>query len=320
MQGRDNPSLSGIGRLRHTGKTQKVPLANSLKMWHTRFRLTECIEWFGGDRMLNGTQDMSGSNGKPDMNSDVTDVSSVEVESKVDLAPSHPPHKRSLLGKPPHKYPPPPHHHPSHHRELKGLNSLLSETLGELLPTFQDIQTIEAVVRELDEDAFPIFRRVVGEGITNPIEFVRRFLEIEATESIKIRNLMVADLKRNLAVVLFPLPPYITELVRPVLPRDFSFNTTEHAQVHIKRDNIPFLDFDRYRDLLSVTTPIDTLILDGQRLHNILTVRSNAASILELFLNRSLKKIYLHKIPHLPRGERFVTLDISQHDVELYNI
>ena len=267
--------------------------------------------------MTKDAQDMSGSNTEPDNKSNVWSARSADPQQNVSLPftyppythppythppfyppPLYPPPHLQTPVPPPHQYPPSPHHHK---RDLRGLNSLLSETLGELLPTFRDIQTIEAVVHELDEDAFPTFTRVSGEGISNPAEFVERFLELEAAERINLRNLMFSDVKQNLAVVLFPLPPYITDLLRPCLSKELSFTTTEHPPVHIQKDKFQSLDFDKFRQLLSSTSRIDSLILDGQCLHNVLVIRSSAAGVLELLMKKSLKKIYLHKIPHLPR-------------------
>ena len=176
---------------------------------------------------------------------------------------------------------------------------------------------IETVVYELDQDALPIFARVSSEGITDPLAFLERFLELEAAERINTRHFMLADVEQNVAVTLFPLPPYIIDLLRPVLRTDFTFNTTEHLPVHIQRERFRPLDFEQFRLLLSATFQLEALILDGQRLHNVLFIRSSAASILELLVGRSLKRIYLHKIPHLPRGEHFVALDISQYDIEI---
>lgn len=212
-----------------------------------------------------------------------------------------------------------PHHHP-HHKPAAGLNSLLSETLDELSPTFRDIKTIEAVVRELDADALPIFTRVSAEGIADPVEFVERFLEVEASERLTIRDLMLSDVRQNQAIALFPLPPYITEILRPALSREFSFNTTEHPQVHIQRDKIQPLDYGKYRKLFNIAHNVSSLILDGKRHNQILTLRPNTASILELLLDKSLKRIFIHKIPHLPHGDQFVTLDVSSYEIEIYNI
>ena len=249
----------------------------------------------------------------------------------------HPPHHRSSHHRPPHHqqpHPHPPHHHPPHHqpphhhlphhhpphhhrRDVIGLNSLLAETLKELLPTFKDIDTIASVVRELDGDASPIFTRVSEEGITNPVAFVERFLEIEASERMDVRNCMLSDIRQSLAIVLFPLPPYIIELVRPVLNRRFSFNTTEHPPVHIQRDNFSFLDYEKIQQLFGITHDMHSLVLDGMRFQNTLAIRPNAASVLELLLAKSLNRLYFHKIPHLPHGERFITLDMTGYDVEI---
>src|SRR5262249_15677957 len=140
---------------------------------------------------MKDAQEMSGSNENTDDNSEACQDISVENETSVSVHSSYSSRKYSPCVCAPlprfsHKSLPT-LHLPHHQRELRGLNSLLSETLGELLPTFRDIQSIETVVRELDEDAFPTFTRVSGEGITNPADFVRRFLEIEALERINIR-------------------------------------------------------------------------------------------------------------------------------------
>jgi hypothetical protein len=227
-----------------------------------------------------------------------------------------------LVDAPPYRYspyapPPPPL---PHHRGHLGLHSLLAETLEELSATFQDVHTIEAVVQELDEDALPICKRISGEGITHPRAFLDRFFELEAAERLRVRQLLLADVTQNTALVLFPLPPYVTYLLRPVLARELSFNTTEHVPVHIQREDIQPLDYDQYRQLLNTTNTIHSLVLDGQGFKKILTIRSNAAGVLELLLKKSLKTVYLHKVPHLPRGERFVSLDLSQYPVEIHAI
>jgi len=229
------------------------------------------------------------------------------VHDPVHAHPPHPPHRRTP-------------HPPPHHRGHMGLNSLLAETLEELSSTFQDVQTIEAIVHELDEDAFPIFARVAGEGIVDPRAFLERFLELEALERLNTRSFMLSDVTQNLAVVLLPLPPYITDLLRPILHPELTFHTTEHPPVHIQKDHFRPLDFEQFRHLLSSTSQTDALILDGQLLRNVLLIRASAASILELLVNRALKRIYLHKIPHLPRRDRFVSLDISHYEVEIRTI
>jgi hypothetical protein len=131
---------------------------------------------------------------------------------------------------------------------------------------------------------------------------------------------MLSDLRQSLAIVLFPLPPHIIELLRPVLNRKFSFNTTEHVPVPIQRDNFPFLDYESFQQLFSVAHDIRYLVLDGLRFQKTLTIRPNAASILELLLTQSLSRIYFHKIPHLPHKERFVTLNIARDKIEIRNI
>ena len=274
--------------------------------------------------------------------SDISDVKSEREKKLPELPhsefPHHPPHSE-FPHHPPHSEPPhhpphsefphhpphsefPPHHQLPHHRQKKiiGLNSLLAETLKELLPTFKDIDTIGIVVRALDRDAFPIFTRVCAEGITDPAVFVERFLEIEASERMHVRNCMLSDVRQSLAIVLFPLPPYIIELLRPVLNRKLSFNTTEHVPVHIQRDKFPLLDYEKYQQLFSSAHGIHSLVLDGQRSQKTLTIRPNAASLLELLRSKSLKRVYFHKIPHLPHGERFVTIDIADYEIEMHNI
>ena len=232
------------------------------------------------------------------------------MPSPVHVHPPHPPHHH------PHGHPP----HPPHGRGYPGLHSVLAETLEELSATFRDIQTIEAVIHELDVDALPIFTHVSGEGITDAGAFLERFFELEAEERLHIRQHLLSDVIQNAAVVLYPLPPYVTDLLRPVLTRELLFNTAEHVPVHIQREHIPSLDYDNLRQLLNTTSTMHSLVLEGQGIKKILTVRSNAASILELLLNQSLRTIYLHKIPHLPRGEHFVSLDLSQYELEIHAI
>ena len=105
-----------------------------------------------------------------------------------------------------------------------------------------------------------------------------------------------------------------------MLAKELAFDSTEHAKVHPLKAKLPSLSEDECRERLSRMLTISSLVLDGWHFHKVLTIRASAASILELLLSKCLKKIYIHKIPHLAPGESFVTLDVAEHEVEIYNI
>ncbi len=211
--------------------------------------------------------------------------------------------------------------HEKHHalKPLEGLNSTVSETLVEIVNDLKSISDIRDVVEELDRDSMSLFEIVEKSGITNPRFFVQMFLAEEQEAALKVRKRLVNDLMKLKAGVLLPLPPYILDAILSVVPDNMIYNTEDKEPGHIKMFHFPKMKPHDVSDITRRFKGVSTMIIDGQRVKNKILIRANTAQVIEMLMTKNLKTIFIHRIPHLPPEQKFVTVDVG-NSIELINI
>lgn len=207
---------------------------------------------------------------------------------------------------------------PSFRKEPKSdlkYNSLVGETLAEIAEDFKSVEEVEEVITQLDVDSLPIFNKVKGNK-KDPMQVVADFLGLEAQINLASRREMVKHLQKDEALVFLPLPPHIFETVITSVSEHLIFNSEDKEPAHIAKHHIPKLNsglevIEKYSDM-------EIAVTDGQIINNNLIVRENVAAVLGFLMKNNLKKIFFHRIPHLPKGQNFVKLTVDRSLISIF--
>lgn len=215
--------------------------------------------------------------------------------------------------------PPDPHHH---HRPkpFDHLNSMIAETLLELADDLADPGEIEQVIAAHDTDALELFNQIVAEGVTDVRLVISEFVTREAEQAIERRREIVEKLKTSSAAVFLPLPPHIVDHIRGVIPAGLCFNTEDKEPAHLHGIHREQLTLNNLSDVSSRLRQVEGIVVDGQKANRLLIVRSSVAALLEILLDRGLKTIYFHRIPHIPKGQAFSTINLADREVRIATI
>lgn len=194
-------------------------------------------------------------------------------------------------------------------------NSLVGETLAEIAEDFKSVEEVEEVITQLDVDSLPIFNKVKGNK-KDPMQVVADFLSLEAQINLANRREMVKHLQKDEALVFLPLPPHIFETVITSVSEHLIFNSEDKEPAHIAEHHIPKLNsgvevIEKYSDM-------EIAVTDGQIINNNLIVRENVAAVLGFLMKNNLKKIFFHRIPHLPKGQNFVKLTVDRSLISIF--
>lgn len=199
---------------------------------------------------------------------------------------------------------------------IPGINSMITEVLAEIAKDLKGIDEIEKVIKELDGDSLPLIKKVRESGIKDPQIAVSMLLTEEASQNLNIRRLLLNNLANGKAAIFLPLPPHILDMILPVARDGMVFNSEEKVPPHVEKYDIPQLDFFEVSEIIKKIEGVESLILDGQiTKDNSIFIRRNVAYILEDLISRtdesSFNQVLLHKIPHIPKGQYFVELDVG---------
>lgn len=214
-------------------------------------------------------------------------------------------------------------HHHKHHENKKiknGLNSMLSETLLELVDEISSIEEIEKIIYELDSDMMYMYENIKKSGIQIPKDFIYKFVDEEANRALNIRKEIKAAVMKKPVGVFLPLPPHITDAIMSVSSSKYVYNTEDKEPAHTQKYKVKKLKPHMVLEVNENFKDIDTLVMDGQVIAGKLMVRDLVANILNLLFSvGKLKKIYFHKIPHIPKGQNFVAIKLL-NNVEIERI
>jgi len=194
-------------------------------------------------------------------------------------------------------------------------NSLVGETLAEIADDLKSVDELEEIITQLDSESLPIFNKVKGDK-KDPLQVIADFLGLEAQINLASRREMVKYLQKNEALVFLPLPPHIFETVITSVSDKLIFNSEDKEPAHIAKHHVPKLNsglevIEKYSDM-------EVAVTDGQIINNHLIVRENVAAVLSFLMKNNLKKIFFHRIPHLPKKQNFVKLSVDRSRISIF--
>lgn len=187
--------------------------------------------------------------------------------------------------------------------------------MAEIAEDFKNVDEVEEVIAQLDIDSIPIFNKVRGNK-TSPSQVISDFLDLEAQISLASRREMIKYLQKDEALVFLPLPPHIFETVITSVSENLIFNSENREPAHIARYHIPKLNSGL--EVIEKYSHMEVAVTDGQIINKNLIVRENVAAVLSFLMKNNLKKIFFHRIPHLPKGQNFVKITVDRSLVSIF--
>lgn len=151
---------------------------------------------------------------------------------------------------------------------------------------------------------------------TSPSQVIADFLGLEAQINLASRRKMVKYLQKDEALVFLPLPPHIFETVITSVSDKLMFNSEDKEPAHIAEYHIPKLNSGL--EVIEKYGYMEVVVTDGQIINSNLIVRENVAGVLSYLMKGNLKKIFLHRIPHLPKGQNFVKLTVDRSVISIF--
>ena len=200
-----------------------------------------------------------------------------------------------------------------------GVYSLIIETLLELKDNFQSLDDIFSTILELNIDYIPNFQKAKKEypTISSPQEFILKLAERDAKRNIELKKEIIEKLFKKEAAVFLPLPPHIYDALYVSIPQGYLFNTEEKVPHHLEKAPFENLPPHFVPEVLTRIGSLPYLITDGQKIGNKLFVRSSVATIISYMLSQNLKKIYFHNIPHIPKKQHFVSVNLDNIAIQI---
>lgn len=197
------------------------------------------------------------------------------------------------------------------------LNSVATETLLENIGQIGSIDQIRAFLEEAQPEDLVILESVLSAGDMSVSDVVCEYAMREAEASLRSRRSLIADLREESFAVFLPLPPHVVDLVRDRLGEAHCFNTEERVPSHqrfLPQVSLGGSNFAAAFEQLSETTVV---ALDGQYENEGIFIRSSVAPLIGSMRDRQLKRVYFHRIPHIPPGQEFsnVALDFERVEV-----
>lgn len=196
-----------------------------------------------------------------------------------------------------------------------GLNSIISETLFEIKDEIKTIAELKKIIIELDPDYLVYLQDIKSVKIH---EIIIELLAKEAKSSLLNKQALHKDLTSGKTAVFLPLPPHIVDSVYLNIPKGFAFNTEERVPAHSRKVAFETIIMENLTEIIERLEDITAVIFDGKKINGKLLVRANLAPILHDLFTKNIEKIYFHKIPHLPKGQQFVSIEAPSNVEIIY--
>jgi len=212
---------------------------------------------------------------------------------------------------------------PSSLKPVSGVNSKVAEALSEYSDHIMHIDEIEDYIKQVEPTVLPLFYKLRDEmKITKVQEMISALIQEEINQGMLNRDTICEYLRNDKAVVLLPLPPHIIDYLASSMKKGFVYNTEEKEPAHLAviDGKYEYLSLDNLSDVIKVTKNVETVVCDGQRLNGSVLVRPVTATLMEALLNKKVRTLYIHKIPHLPKGQKFTKIDLSDYELEVREI
>jgi hypothetical protein len=204
------------------------------------------------------------------------------------------------------------------HVKLSGhLNSVAVETMLENLHHLKEVEDIRGFLAEQQPESIQLLESVVELGLETPRQVLYEFALREAETAIQTRRLLLHDVENSTCAVFLPLPPHVVDIVRDRVADLPCFNTEDRHPNHLRELPQQELRGGIFANAFEELRATRGVIIDGQGGDDTIYVRSSVAPLLSSMLDRSLERIYFHRIPHLPPGQEFTHVRIDPSRVNV---
>ena len=194
---------------------------------------------------------------------------------------------------------------------IPGLSSIEAETLEALLGDTIETEEIFSFLQEENyEKLHRILSRIVKENnLSIKQSLILLFIE-EGIYNLQTKRQLLLDLIHNgNALVLLPLPPHLFFNFVEFLSEGQIINTDNIIPSHLEefREMIVDIDIIDPIELHEKFQKADIIVIDGMKTKGGMMIRRNVANLTAQYIN-SIKKIYFHNIPHLPKDQNFTLI------------
>jgi len=195
---------------------------------------------------------------------------------------------------------------------IPGLSSIEAETLEALLG---DAIEAEEVFSFLQEENYEKLHRMLSKIIKENNLSIKQSLILlfieEGIYNLQTKRQLLLDLIHNdNALVLLPLPPHLFFNFLEFLHEGQIINTDQIIPPHLEEFKKLIIDVDVIGpiELHEKFQKAEIIIIDGMKTKGGVIIRRNVANLIAQYIN-SIKKIYFHSIPHLPKDQNFALIN-----------
>ena len=194
---------------------------------------------------------------------------------------------------------------------IPGLSSIEAETLEALLGDAIEADEIFLFLREENyEKLHRMLSRIVKENnLSIKQSLILLFIE-EGIYNLQTKRQLLLDLIHNdNALVLLPLPPHLFFNFLEFLREGQIINTDYIIPPHLEefKELIINIDVIDPIELHEKFQKAEIIVIDGMKTKGGMMIRRNVANLTAQYIN-SIKKIYFHNIPHLPKDQNFTLI------------